>query len=291
MLADNEQNRSKSLGELKQQLEHLSSQNTTLSQETLQLRRILSSNQARGRWGEETLRRVVEAAGMSAHCDFVEQVKAGDAKPDMIVKLPGDRMILVDAKVPDLEGLAALDQAEPQQRKEQLAQHLSRLKLTIRDLASRNYPEQFPEALDHVILFMPAESLFSAALEADQDLIIWAAEKKILLATPTSLIALLRSVSVSWKQHAQTENARVIATAAEELYRRLNVFVEHLDKIRSGLDSATGAYNKAVGSFERSVRPSGERLLKLSDQTESAMPGLTPSSQILRSAPEAGSNP
>jgi DNA recombination protein RmuC len=228
---------------------------------------------------------------MSAHCDFVEQVKAGDAKPDMIVKLPGDRMILVDAKVPDLEGLAALDQAEPQQRKEQLAQHLSRLKLTIRDLASRNYPEQFPEALDHVILFMPAESLFSAALEADQDLIIWAAEKKILLATPTSLIALLRSVSVSWKQHAQTENARVIATAAEELYRRLNVFVEHLDKIRSGLDSATGAYNKAVGSFERSVRPSGERLLKLSDQTESAMPGLTPSSQILRSAPEAGSNP
>jgi len=291
VLADNEQNRSKSLGELKQQLEHLSSQNTTLSQETLQLRRILSSNQARGRWGEETLRRVVEAAGMSAHCDFVEQVKAGDAKPDMIVKLPGDRMILVDAKVPDLEGLAALDQAEPQQRKEQLAQHLSRLKLTIRDLASRNYPEQFPEALDHVILFMPAESLFSAALEADQDLIIWAAEKKILLATPTSLIALLRSVSVSWKQHAQTENARVIATAAEELYRRLNVFVEHLDKIRSGLDSATGAYNKAVGSFERSVRPSGERLLKLSDQTESAMPGLTPSSQILRSAPEAGSNP
>jgi len=114
VLADNEQNRSKSLGELKQQLEHLSSQNTTLSQETLQLRRILSSNQARGRWGEETLRRVVEAAGMSAHCDFVEQVKAGDAKPDMIVKLPGDRMILVDAKVPDLEGLAALDQAEPQ---------------------------------------------------------------------------------------------------------------------------------------------------------------------------------
>ena len=153
---------------------------------------------------------------MSAHCDFVEQVQSGEAKPDMIVKLPGDRMIVVDAKVPDLEGLGHMDQADPAQRKEQLAHHVSKLKLTIRQLADRHYPEQFPQALDHVILFMPAESLFSAALEADQDLIVWAAERKILLATPTSLIALLRSVSVSWKQHAQTENAGH-CPAAEEL--------------------------------------------------------------------------
>ena len=276
------------MGELKNQLEHLSSQNLTLSQETVQLRRILSSNQARGRWGEETLRRVVEAAGMSAHCDFVEQVQSGEAKPDMIVKLPGDRMIVVDAKVPDLEGLGHMDHADPAQRKEQLAHHVSKLKLTIRQLADRDYPEQFPQALDHVILFMPAESLFSAALEADQDLIVWAAERKILLATPTSLIALLRSVSVSWKQHAQTENARAIASAAEELYRRLMVFVDHMDKIRSGLETASGAYNKAVGSYERSIRPSGERLLKLSEHTVAEMKELRPSAQILRDAPSPG---
>jgi len=287
-LSETEQHRSKSMGELKNQLEHLSSQNLTLSQETIQLRRILSSNQARGRWGEETLRRVVEAAGMSAHCDFVEQVQSGEAKPDMIVKLPGDRMIVVDAKVPDLEGLGHMDQADPAQRKEQLAHHVSKLKLTIRQLADRHYPEQFPQALDHVILFMPAESLFSAALEADQDLIVWAAERKILLATPTSLIALLRSVSVSWKQHAQTENARAIASAAEELYRRLMVFVDHMDKIKSGLETASGAYNKAVGSYERSIRPSGERLLKLSEHTVAEMKELTPSAQMLRDAPSPG---
>lgn len=262
-LAQSETNQSLTLGELKKQLETLAQQSQSLSSETLQLRRVLSSNQARGRWGEETLRRVVEAAGMSAHCDFSEQTQSGDSKPDLVVRLPGDRVIIVDAKVPDLDFLTALDTADTNKRVEALAAHAAKLKATIKALADRDYPRQFSNALDYVVLFLPAESLFSAALEGDRDLIIWAASKQIMLATPASLIALLRSVSVSWQQHAQTVNARTIAEAAQELFARVSKFTEHLKQIRSGLEKANSAFNDAVGSYERSVRPSGERLLKL----------------------------
>jgi DNA recombination protein RmuC len=254
---------SSAIGEVKKHLETLATQSQSLASETIQLRQILGSNQARGRWGEETLRRVVEAAGMSSHCDFHEQTVAGDAKPDMTVHLPGERMIIVDSKVPDLEFLNTLSEADDTRRKETLVAHAAKLKSTIKALNDRNYPEQFSNALDHVVLFLPAESLFSAALEGDSDLIIWAQQRKILLATPASLIALLRSVSLSWQQHAQTENAQKIATAAQDLFKRVQVFVGHLDGIRKGLTSATTAYNKAVGSYERSVRPGGQKLKEL----------------------------
>ena len=262
-LAQSETTQSTTLGVLKKHLETLAQQSQSLSSETLQLRRVLSSNQARGRWGEETLRRVVEAAGMSAHCDFSEQTQAGDSKPDLIVHLPGDRLIIVDAKVPDLDFLTAVDAADAGSRTEALAAHAGKLKATIRALADRDYPQQFPNALDYVVLFVPAESLFSAALEGDHDLMIWAQTKRIILATPSSLIAILRSVSLSWQQQAQTENARAIAEAAEELFTRVCKFTEHFEKIRAGLEKANDAYNDAVGSYERQVRPSGERLLKL----------------------------
>lgn len=262
-LQQSETAQSATLGEVKKQLETLAQQSQSLSSETLQLRRVLSSNQARGRWGEETLRRVVEAAGMSAHCDFTEQAQSDDKKPDLIVRLPGDRLIIVDSKVPGLEFLSALDEADATKRAEALVAHASRLKATIKELADRDYPGQFPNALDHVVLFLPAESLFSAALEGDRELIVWAASKRIMLATPASLIALLRSVSVSWQQHAQSENARAIAEAAQELFARVAKFTEHFDRIRDGLMAASRAYDAAVGSYERSVRPSGERVMKL----------------------------
>lgn len=255
------------LGEVKKQLETLGQQSLNLAQETLQFRIVLKSNQARGRWGEETLRRVVEAAGMSVHCDFSEQTQAGDGKPDLVVRLPGDRIIIVDAKVPDLDFLSAVETADPSTRAESLAAHAAKLKATIKALAERDYPSQFPNALDYVVLFLPAESLFSAALEGDRDLIIWAASKRILLATPASLIALLRSVSVSWQQHAQTENAQKIGEAAQELYARVAKFSEHFKRVRAGLEAANAAFNDAVGSYERMVRPSGERLVKLSAGT------------------------
>lgn len=251
------------LGEVKKQLELLSQSSQTLANETEKFRSVLKSNQARGRWGEETLRRVVEAAGMSAHCDFTEQTTAGENRPDLIVKLPGDRFIIVDAKVPDFDFLNALETADATKRAESLATHAAKLKATIKALADKNYSGQFPNALDYVVLFVPAESLFSAALEGDRDLIVWAAEKQILLATPASLIALLRSVAVSWQQHKQTENAQKIAEAAWELFSRVCVFTEHFEKIRDGLAKANEAFNRATSSYQSRVRPAGEKLTEL----------------------------
>lgn len=264
-LQQNEAAQAGVLGEVKKQLETLATSNQSLAAETAQFRSVLKSNQARGRWGEETLRRVVEAAGMSAHCDFTEQKSGDDAdkRPDLIVRLPGDRMIIVDAKVPELDFLNALDSADNTKRSEALALHAGKLKATIKALADRDYPSQFPNALDYVVLFVPAESLFSAALEGDQELIVWAASKHIMLATPASLIALLRSVSVSWQQHSQTENAQKIAAAAQEFYARVVTFTEHFETIRDGLEKANSAYNKAASSFQSRVRPAGERLAEL----------------------------
>jgi DNA recombination protein RmuC len=264
-LLQSETTQATTVGEVRKQLESLAQSSQSLAAETAQFRSVLKSNQARGRWGEETLRRVVEAAGMSAHCDFTEQGTGDEAdkRPDLVVRLPGDRLIIVDAKVPELDFLNALDSADTVKRGEALAAHAGKLKATIKALADRDYPSRFPKALDYVVLFVPAESLFSAALEGDHDLIIWAAGKRIMLATPASLIALLRSVSVSWQQHAQTENAQKIATAAQELYTRVVVFTDHFSKIRDGLAKATAAYNQASASFQTRVRPAGDRLVEL----------------------------
>ena len=282
-LQQSEQAQSSTLGEVKKQLDMLSQQSQALAHETLQFRMVLHSNQARGRWGEETLRRVVEAAGMSAHCDFTEQIQPGDTRPDLIVRLPGDRLIIVDAKVPDFDFLNALESADSMKRAESLAAHAAKLKATIKSLADRDYPAQFPSALDHVVLFLPAESLFSAALEGDRDLIVWAAERKILLATPASLIALLRSVSVSWQQHAQTENAQQIAEAAREFYARVVKFTEHFEKIRSGLEKANTAFNEAAASFQSRIRPAGERLAELGGASAAKeLPDLEPLETTLR---------
>jgi DNA recombination protein RmuC len=262
-LAQSETTQSNALGEVKRHVEILATQSSSLSAETMQLRRILSSNQARGRWGEETLRRVVEASGMSVHCDFAEQAHGEESKPDLIVRLPGNRVIVVDSKVPDLEFLDALPAADDATRAELLAQHAAKLHSTMKALAERDYPAQFPQALDHVVLFLPAESLFSSALEGDPGLIFAATKRRIMLATPTSLIALLRSVSISWQQHERTKNERAIAETAQELYGRVATFVRHLEGLRAGLAKANDAFNDAVGSYERSVRPSGERLLRM----------------------------
>jgi DNA recombination protein RmuC len=286
-LQQSEATQTSTLGEVKKQLEMLSQSNLSLANETQQFRMVLKSNQARGKWGEETLRRVVEAAGMSAHCDFSEQTQAGDAKPDLIVRLPGERFIIVDAKVPDFDFLNALESADETKRAEALAIHAAKLKATIKSLADRDYPSQFPNALDYVVLFVPAESLFSAALEGDHDLIIWAAGKRILLATPASLIALLRSVSVSWQQHAQTENAQKIAEAAQEFYARVVKFTEHFEKIRSGLERANAAFNDAAASFQTRIRPAGERLAELGGAASGKeLADIQPLDSTLRLPPE-----
>lgn len=223
------------------------------------------------------MRRVVEAAGMSAHCDFSEQPQSGGSKPDLVVRLPGDRVIIVDAKVPDLDFLDALESADTVKRAEALANHAAKLKATVVALAEREYPRQFPNALDYVVLFVPAESLFSAALEGDRDLLVWAAQKQILLATPASLIALLRSVSVSWQHHAQTENARAIAEAAKELFSRVCIFIDHFQDIGRSLAKASEAFNKASSSYQSRVRPAGQKMAELG--------GAVPGRQLIETDP------
>lgn len=282
-LQQTESLQSNTLGEVRKQLETLTLQSQALASETERFRMVLKSNQARGQWGEETLRRVVEAAGMSSHCDFDEQVQEGDKKPDMVVHLPGNRIIIVDAKVPDLDFISAIETADLEKRTRLLGIHASKLKETIRNLARKNYPTNFTNALDTVVLFLPAESLFSAALEGDRDLIVWAAQNRVMLATPASLIALLRAVSISWQQHEQTENAQAIAAAAQELYTRVAKFTEHFERIRTGLSRANEAYNDAVGSYERMVRPSGNRLSELGFSANSkALAEINPVDTSLR---------
>lgn len=276
-LQQSESSQTQTLGQVKAQLESLSTQNVVLTQETNLLRRILASNQARGKWGEETLRRVVESAGMSSHCDFSEQTMQGDAKPDLLVHLPGNRVIIIDSKVPDLDFIADLESGDDLKRKTALESHAAKLKTTIKSLADRNYPEKFPNALDHVILFLPAESLFSLALEGDRELMIWASSKRILLATPASLIGILRAVSLSWQQQQASENAQKIVDAGAELYERVVKFTEHLGKVRDGLEKANASFNEALGSVERRVLPSAERLKKLGAvKNDSDLPEIRP---------------
>ena len=291
-LYESEKNRNTQLGALREQLDTLSANSRTLSDETVQLRMILNSSQARGRWGEATLRRVVEAAGLSSHCDFSEQSGSAEARPDMIVHLPGGRHIVVDAKTPDLSFLDQLESGDAAQRRLAIEQHGKKMRDTIKALADRNYPQHIDGALDCVVMFVPAESLFSAALEGDPDLIVWAAERRITMATPTSLIALLSSVKVSWQYHTQSENARAIAEAAQELYGRLGVFLGHFEKIRKGIEQAGKAYNAAVGSYERSVRPSGERVNKLQvgETGGNGLPNVEPVKEVLRTLPDTSEN-
>ena len=286
-LSESEKSRNTQLGALREQLSTLSENSKSLSSETEQLRMILNSSQARGKWGEETLRRVVEAAGLSSHCDFSEQTGSAEGRPDMIVHLPGGRHIVVDAKAPDLSFLKELESGDVAQRKSAIQQHGKKMRETIKALADRNYPDHIDGALDCVVMFVPAESLFSAALEGDPDLIVWAAERRITLATPTSLIALLSSVKVSWQYHSQSENARAIAEAAQELYNRIGTFIGHFNNIRKGLERANKSYNDAVGSYERSIKPSGERVnkLQLGETEGKELPAVEPVAEVLRSLP------
>ena len=220
---------------------------------------------ARGKWGEQTLRNVVEAAGLSPHCDFAEQVSQDDARPDLIVKLPGNRCIIIDSKVPEFD-VAIADQAAPN-RRELVAAHAAKLRKTIRDLAAKDYPaameKQSVTPFDKVVLFLPAESLLSTALEGDNELILAAAREGILIATPATLMGFLGAINLAWQQHTQAENAGRIAEEATELFDRLVKFTEHFIKVRKGLLAASESLDAAIGSYETRIRPQGERVREL----------------------------
>jgi DNA recombination protein RmuC len=262
-----EKARSEAYGSIKMQLETMQQSQKFLAQETQNLVNALRRPQVRGRWGEITLRRLVELAGMVEHCDFQEQVhSAGEDKsirPDMIVRMPDRRELVVDVKTPLDAYLEAAEAKDDVQRQLALERHARNVRDHVRKLGSKSYWEQFARSPDFVILFIPGDQFLSAALNEDPDLIESALSQQIILATPTSFVALLKAVAYGWRQLALADNAQEIRRLAEDLYGRLNAFVGHMNKVGKQLGSSVDNYNRAVGSLERMVLPGARRFVEL----------------------------
>jgi DNA recombination protein RmuC len=252
---------------LSAQVKQLSESQERLQSETRNLVTALRSPATRGRWGEMQLRRVVEMAGMLEHCDFDEQVHTdgdeGRLRPDMVVHMPGAKRVVVDAKVPMQAFLDATDATDESTRKTHLVSHARQLRSHVDALAKKSYWQQFDDSPEFVIAFIPGDPLLAAALEHDSSLLEHAVTNHVLLATPTTLIGLLRAVAYGWQQDALAENAREVQQIGRELYKRLATFGEHMARTGRSLSGAVDAYNKAVGSLERNVMPQARRFQEL----------------------------
>lgn len=244
---------------LEQQLNTLRTTNDELRRETLNLVTALRGSQARGRWGELTLRRVVELAGLAAHCDFDEQVtlkgSGGALRPDMVVHLPGQRDVVVDAKVSLAAYLDAVDATRPEERNAALLRHAAQMRQHMNTLGGKAYWSQFATSLDLVVMFVPGEAFVAAAVEQDPALIEDAMSQRVVLATPTTLITLLHAIAYGWKQERLAASAVEIRDLGRELYERLRTLGGHVDRIGVTLGQSVRAYNDAVGSLESRVLP------------------------------------
>jgi DNA recombination protein RmuC len=293
-----ERERRQAHGELAQMVRTLGDGVGTLRQETGNLVSALKRPSTRGSWGEIQLRNAVEMAGMLAHCDFLEQrtiaAEGGALRPDMLVRLPGGKLIVVDAKVPLDAYLAALEADGEDARELHVARHAKQTRNHIAKLAAKGYHSQLEATPEFVVMFVPSDGIYQAALEGDPALIEFGVQQQILIATPTTLIGLLWAAHYGWREERIAESAREIAESARELHRRLGRFVEPLGKAGRQLDSAVAAYNEAVGSFDARVVPQVRRIEEAgaaSDREVTSPPAVETTARALtaRLTPEADS--
>jgi DNA recombination protein RmuC len=258
-----EKARAAAYGALGEQLKSLSSAQLQLQNEAAKLSTAMRSTSYAGSWGELQLRRVVEMADMLPYCDFSEQETAGGLRADLVVRLPGGQRIVVDAKTPLEAYRSAADATDPAVRDAHLAAHAGKVRGHIDALGAKNYWEQFQPAPEFVVLFLPGDHFLTAALQSDSSLMDRALARRVLLATPTTLIALLKASAYGWRQESVSRNAEEVSALGRQLYDRVATFADNFDKVGRGLDTAVKGFNAAVGSFEQTLLPGARRFAEL----------------------------